>query len=54
MLEGITAGEVMEPGNASLRETDTPIVAADTLVQTRHQGLPVLNAADGLVGDITL
>jgi CIC family chloride channel protein len=54
VLEGITAGEVMQPANASLHETDTLQAAADTLFQSRHHGLPVLNAAGDLVGIITL
>jgi CIC family chloride channel protein len=54
VLEGITVGEVMQPDATGLRETDTLADAAETLFQTRRHGLPVLNAADELVGILTL
>ena len=54
VLEGITVGEVMKADTASLHETDTLAAAAETLFQTRHHGLPVLNAAGELVGILTL
>ena len=54
VLEGITVGEVMQTNTASLHETDTLATAAETLLQTRHHGLPVLDAAGELVGILTL
>jgi len=54
VLEGISVGEVMQPASLRLRETDTLDAAAETFFHSRHHGLPVLNAADELVGILTL
>jgi CIC family chloride channel protein len=54
VLEGITVGEVMQPDTTSLRETDSLKTAADTLLQSHHHGLPVVDQAGNLVGIITL
>jgi chloride channel protein, CIC family len=54
VMQGITVGEVMEPETPVLRESDTLGAASDMLSHTRRYGLPVLDAADQLVGIITL
>ncbi len=54
VLEGITVGEVMETGMATLAEGDTLAAATDILTQTRHHGLPVLSAGGDLAGILTV
>ena len=54
VLEGITAGEVMRPEEHYLLDTDSLQTAADTLFETHHHGLPVLNTSGDLAGIITL
>jgi len=54
VLEGITVGEVMERATRVLHEEDTLEAAAEIFAQTRHHGLPVVDAAGGLVGVLTV
>lgn len=54
VLEMVTVGEVMQTDAPALRETDSIAAASATFLQKRHHGLPVLNAADELVGVLTL
>lgn len=54
VLEGITVGEVMDQGGRVLEASDTLQAAADIFAQTRHHGLPVLDASGQLVGILTV
>lgn len=54
VLEGITVGEVMELAGRVLHEEDTLAAAAEIFAQTRHHGLPVVDAAGRLVGVFTV
>jgi len=54
VLEEITVGEVMERATRVLHEEDTLEAAAEIFAQTRHHGLPVVDAAGGLVGVLTV
>lgn len=54
VLEGITVGEVMESHGRVLHEGDTLEAAAEIFAQTRHHGLPVVDADGHLVGVMTV
>lgn len=54
VLESITVGEVMQTEPATLRESDSLEAAADTLLRTRHHGLPVVNHIGELAGILTV
>lgn len=54
VLDTITVGEVMQTRPQVLHEGDSLTTAFDVLTKTRHHGLPVLNAADQLVGILTV
>jgi len=54
VLDTVTVGEVMQAELSSLHESDSLEAAADLLMQTRHHGLPVLNADGELVGIFTV
>ncbi|MGQ9768682.1 MAG: chloride channel protein, partial [Anaerolineae bacterium] len=54
VLEGITVDEVMERAGRVLHEEDTLEAAAEIFTQTRHHGLPVVDAAGRLVGVLTV
>ncbi len=54
LLEGIRVDEVMERNHDTLRESETLAEASAWLLQTRHHGAPVMDAANHLVGILTL
>lgn len=54
VLENLTVGEIMRTDMPVLQETDSLETAADRLMQTRHHGLPVLNAVGELTGVLTV
>jgi CIC family chloride channel protein len=54
VLETITVGEVMQTRPQVLHDSDSLTTAIEVLARTRHHGLPVLNAADQLVGILTV
>lgn len=54
VLEGISVREVMQMDSPTLRESDTLDVASETLMRTRHYGLPVVDETGGLVGVVTI
>ncbi len=54
VLDGLRVSEVMQPDPLVLYELDTLSKAVDTLTTTHRQGLPVLNAAEALVGILTV
>lgn len=54
VLDGITVGEVMETHSRVLREGDTLEAAAEVFAQTRHHGLPVVDADGHLAGVMTV
>lgn len=54
VLEGLTVGEVMNTDVHPLAATDSLDAAADIFSQTHHHGLPVVDAAGGLVGVLTV
>lgn len=54
VLDTIAVSEVMQTEPRTLRENDTLATAMEVLAQTRHHGLPVINAADELVGILTV
>lgn len=54
VLEGLTVGEVMNTAVHPLAATDSLDTAADIFSQTHHHGLPVVDAAGGLVGVLTV
>lgn len=54
VMEGITVGEVMEQGLHVLEASATLQAAADIFAQTRHHGLPVVDACGKLVGILTV
>ena len=54
VLEAITVGEVMEPDFPTLRESDRLVAAAEVFANSRHHGLPVVNAEGALVGILTV
>ncbi|NJN96344.1 MAG: CBS domain-containing protein [Anaerolineales bacterium] len=54
VLDAITVGEVMQTETPFLHETDPVETAAEVLMQTRHHGLPVLDAAGALAGIFTV
>ncbi len=54
VLEGITVAEVMERHGRVLHEDDTLEAAAEVFAQTRHHGLPVVDADGRLVGIMTV
>jgi CIC family chloride channel protein len=54
VLEGLTVGEVMQPGLTVLGEGDTLTAALETLLRHRRHGLPVVDAAGQLAGVVTL
>jgi CIC family chloride channel protein len=53
VLEMIIVGEVMQPAPLLLAESDSLRQAADTLLENRHHGLPVVNGQGELVGILT-
>lgn len=53
VLETITVSEVMQPAPLTLNDDESVDRAAEVLVETRHHGLPVLNASGELVGILT-
>jgi CIC family chloride channel protein len=53
VLETITVEEVMQPAPLTLSETDTVKHARQIFTDTRHHGLPVLNARGELTGILT-
>ena len=54
VLEGITVGEVMDTSGRVLQAGDSLDTAASVFAQTRHHGLPVVDAAGELVGILTV
>jgi CBS domain-containing protein/Trk K+ transport system NAD-binding subunit len=54
VLDELLVREVMETDTAILRELDELAVAAGIFAQTRHHGLPVVDAAGDLVGILTV
>jgi len=54
VLETVTVGEVMQTNPPTLRAEASAAEAAEIFLRQRHHGLPVLNAADELVGVLTL
>ncbi len=54
VLETLSVGEVMQTEFTTLRESEPIKVVADTLMRTRHHGLPVVNDAGELAGIITV
>ncbi len=55
VLEGLTVSEVMQTAALpTLHESDSVSAVADLFMQTRHHGLPVMNAAEELVGIVTV
>jgi CIC family chloride channel protein len=54
VLEALTVSEVMQAETATLRDADRLSSAAEVFMRTRHHGLPVVNAADELVGILTV
>jgi CIC family chloride channel protein len=54
VLEAISVGEIMQTEVTTLRESDPLKVASDTLMRSRHHGLPVVDAAGKLVGMLTV
>ncbi|HUI89500.1 MAG TPA: chloride channel protein [Anaerolineales bacterium] len=54
ILEAITVGEAMHLNTETLRESLPLMAAAETLSQTRHHGMPVVNAEGNLTGILTI
>lgn len=54
VMETITVDEVMQPAPFTLLATDTLAKASETLIETRHHGVPVLSEEGELVGIFTL
>ncbi len=54
VLETVTVGDVMQATPFTLLTTDTLAKASETLIQTRHHGVPVVNADGNLAGIFTL
>jgi len=54
VLEALTVGEIMRVDMPVLQEPASLETAAEVLLQTRHHGLPVLNAAGELTGVFTV
>ncbi len=54
VLDTISVAEVMQTELRTLRESDPLTVAADILAQTRHHGLPVVEARGELFGILTV
>ncbi|HUH95904.1 MAG TPA: chloride channel protein [Anaerolineales bacterium] len=54
LLEAITVGEAMHLNTETLRESLPLMEAAETLAQSRHHGMPVINADGNLVGILTI
>lgn len=54
VLETVTVGEVMQTNPPILRAETSAAEAVEIFLRQRHHGLPVLNAADELVGVLTL
>ncbi len=54
VLDTITVAEVMQIEPQTLRESDPLTVAIDVFAQTRHHGLPVLDARGELYGILTV
>jgi len=55
VLEALTVGEIMQTAALPrLHEPDALSDVADLFMRTRHHGLPVMNAADELVGILTV
>ncbi len=54
VLDQITVSEVMETDPVALHESDSLAAAADLLARTHHHGVPVVDAAGGLAGILTI
>lgn len=54
VLETITVADVMQPAPMTLSETDSLERVAEIFAETRHHGLPVLNAQGELAGILTI
>ena len=54
VLEALTVAEVMHTETSSLHESDSLSDAADVFLQTRHHGLPVVDATGELAGILTV
>ncbi len=54
VMSAITVGEAMQVGTEALPESMSLDAAAEKLAQTRHHGLPVVNAEGLLTGIITV
>lgn len=54
VMDTITVGEVMQPAPFTLMADDTLAKASETLIETRHHGVPVVNELGELVGIFTL
>ncbi len=54
VLEALTVEEVMQTDVMTFNASETLISAADTLLKTRHHGLPVINDNGNLVGILTI
>jgi CIC family chloride channel protein len=54
VLDGVLVSEAMRTGVIPLRENISLVDAANTLAQSRHHGLPVVNQNDELVGILTI
>ena len=54
VLEALTVDEVMQTDMMTFKASESLISAADTLLKTRHHGLPVLDEAGNLVGVLTI
>lgn len=54
VLQEIMVSEAMQVGSPTLLETATLVDAAESLAQTRHHGLPVVDGAGNLAGILTV
>jgi CIC family chloride channel protein len=54
VLDTITVSEVMQTETSTLLESDLLSVAAEVFAQTRHHGLPVVDARGELCGILTI
>lgn len=53
VLETITVGEVMVTDVTTLQESDSLVTTTDLFMQTRYNGLPVVNETGELIGILT-
>jgi CIC family chloride channel protein len=54
VLDALTVNEVMQTDYAAVHDADSLAAVAEMFARMRHHGLPVINAADELVGIVTI